>query len=393
MLKLRARLAGIVLTILLVLTAGLVSADPTITFNQTIRPPPATDKFDISFVKNGAYILADRKNNAVDLFDASTLTFAGGIGSGGFVGIGPAPAVCGVNACDGPNGVLIDNNNHIWAGDGPARFCTSPACFCFAGETTSMVKEYQLTPSSGTTGRLVCLDTGGKFRADTMALDSTNNLLIVANDFDGFLSLIKTSGTPPSIVDKFFYADNDVGQPSSAGLSTPGGGIEQPVWSPQTGFFYVALPTSGPSIPGGRVDVFNPTTGKLVFQRSIDVPGCDGGPIGLAINNSDELLGTCSNGVALINVRSNNVTILGTTAIGSADVSWFDPGSNAWYVSNTPGGQFGVVSNSTGNAIQVITQPGCCGHSIAAFTASHTQSFIFNPNAGGTGISVFKATP
>src|SRR5215472_1426838 len=78
MLKLPTRLvSGTVLTILLMLTAGLVNAaDPTVTFDLTIGPPPATTSFDISFVKNDirTYILADRTNNAVDLFNASALT-------------------------------------------------------------------------------------------------------------------------------------------------------------------------------------------------------------------------------------------------------------------------------------------------------------------------------
>ena len=191
-------------------------------------------------------------------------------------------------------------------------------------------------------------------------------------------------------MDQFFYADNDVGKPASArGLSTPGGGIEQPVWNPQQGFFYQALP-QGTTV--GRVDVFNPKPRKLVLLRSIDVPGCDGGPSGLAINSSDELLGACGNSVALINTNSGKVTILGTTAtLGGADGIWFDPGSNAWYVS-TPG-MLDVVSNSPGNAVQDILQPGCCGHSVAAFTASNNQSFIFDPNSAGNGISVFKAEP
>src|SRR5260370_15297110 len=121
------------------------------------------------------------------------------------------------------------------------------------------------------------------------------DLMLVANDADGFLSLIKTAGTP-SIVDQFFYADNDLGKTAAArGLSTAGGGIEQPVWDPQQGFFYLALP-QGTTV--GRVDVFNPKPGKLVLVRTIDVPGCDSGPSGLAINTSDELLGACDNGVA-----------------------------------------------------------------------------------------------
>lgn len=394
MLKLPTRLAvaGSVLTMLLTLTTGLAGAagTPTVTFDTTIGPPPATRSFDISFVKNdiAKYVLADRANNQVDLFDASAHTFLGGIGTGGFVGVGPS--VCAVaHACAGPNGVLIDNNNHVWAADGPASDCGTAACRCTTNETTSMVKEYTLAVSSGATGRLACLDTGGKFRADEMAFDPRDNLLIVANDADGFLSLINTSGTP-SIVDQFFYADNGLGKAASArGLSTPGGGIEQPVWNPQQGFFYQALP-QGSSV--GRVDVFNPKSGKLVLGRTIDVPGCTNGPSGLAIDNSHEFLGACDNGVALIDANSGKVSILGSAAtLGGADEIWFDPGSNAWYVS-TPG-QLGVVSAGPDHSFTDATHAGCCGHSVAAFSASATQSFVFDPNSAGTGISVFSATP
>jgi DNA-binding beta-propeller fold protein YncE len=372
-------------------TGTVSGAEPNVTFETTL--PPKTASFDISFVKNqiGKYILADRTNNAVDLFNASAVppTFAGGIGSGGFVGPGPTPR-------RGPNGVLIDNNNNVWAGDGPGSACTTAACRCESNGTpitTSMVKEYTLAVSSGATGRLACLDTGGNGRADEMAFDPRNDLLLVANDIDNFLSLIKTSGTP-KIVDQFFYADNDVGKPASArGLSTPGGGIEQSVWDPQQGFFYQALP-QGSTV--GRVDVFNPKPGKLVLLRTINVPDCTNGPSGLAINNSDELLGACDNGVALIDANSGKVTILPkSSTIGGGDEIWFDPGSNAWYVSHTDGGQLGVVSNSPGNPIKVVTcsSSGACGHSIAVFTASSTKSVIFDPNVDGSGISVFTATP
>jgi hypothetical protein len=384
-------------TALFVLSAGLVwASSPDVTFDTTIGPHPATASFDISFVKNdiGAYILADRTNNAVDLFDAKALTFTGGIGSGGFVGNHPACAK--LRACSGPNGDLIDSSNHVWAGDGPASDCSTAACACFTGETTSMVKEYTLAPSSGATGRLACIDTGGKFRADEMAFDPRDNLLLVANDVDGFLSLINTNSA--SIVDQFFYKDNDVSKPASAGgLATPGGGIEQPVWNPQQGFFYQALPAGTSTV--GRVDVFNPKPGRLVYLRSIDVPNCDGGPSGLDLDpNTHQLLGACDNGVALIDANSGKVTILGqpgtpgTVTLGGADEIWFDPGSNAWYVS-TPA-KLGVVSAAPGNAVQNITAPGaCCGHSVAAFSSSGSQSFIFDPNSTGTGISVFTATP
>jgi hypothetical protein len=256
-----------------------------------------------------------------------------------------------------------------------------------------MVKEYTLAASTGANGRLACLDTGGNFRADEMAFDSKDDLLLVANDLDGFLSLIRTTD-PAAIVDQFYYADNDVGKPASVkGLSTLGGGIEQPVWNPQQGFFYQAIP-QGNTV--GRVDIFNPKPGKLVFLRSIEVPGCDSGPSGLAVNASRQLLGACKNGAALIDANSGKVSIIGTTATtGGADEIWFDPGSNAWYLGvsgTTP--HLGVVSADKGNAIVTPSGApvGCCGHSVAAYTFDSGLSYIFVPNTG-IGISVFHATP
>src|SRR5205814_7952698 len=112
----------------------------------------------------------------------------------------------------------------------------------------------------------------------------------------------------------------------------------------------------------GRVDVFNPKPGRLVFLRSINVTGCDGGPSGLDLDpTTHQLLGACDNGVALIDANSGRVTILGTKPgdpkLGGADEIWFDPGSNAWYVS-TPG-KLGVVSAAPGNALQTATAPAC----------------------------------
>jgi hypothetical protein len=136
MLKLPTRLAacGTVLTILM-LTALADDVGPTVTFDKTIGNGTA-GFFDISFVKNdiGTYILADRLfAPGIALYDASALTLTGFIGLGDFVGV--RGAACAVpNACDGPNGVLIDNNNNVWAADGPASACGN--CGCAQGQTT-----------------------------------------------------------------------------------------------------------------------------------------------------------------------------------------------------------------------------------------------------------------
>jgi len=100
----RLAFSGSVVIVLVALTAGLVlAASPTVSFDTTIGPPPSTT----SFVKNdiARSLLADRSNNTVDLFNASALTFMGGIGTGGFVGNHPVCAVS--HACSGPDGVLL----------------------------------------------------------------------------------------------------------------------------------------------------------------------------------------------------------------------------------------------------------------------------------------------
>jgi len=167
---------------------------------------------------------------------------------------------------------------------------------------------------------------------------------------------------------------------------------EKNTWNPQQGFFYQAIP-QGTTV--GRIDIFNPKPGKLVYLRSIDVPNCTGGPTGLAIDPATrQLLGACGNGAALIDANSGRVSIIGSAATtGGADEIWFDPGSNAWYLGISSPPQLGVVSAGPDHAVQDATQAGCCGHSVAAYTASATQSYVFDPNSTGTGISVFSATP
>ena len=94
----------------------------------------------------------------------------------------------------------------------------------------------------------------------------------------------------------------------------------------------------------------------------------------------------------LIDPNSGKVMNINDSRLMGADELWFDPGSNAWYVSAP--GHLGIVSASAGHAVQVANNPAapCCGHSVAAFTASPTRSLVFDPNQAGTGISVFTAT-
>jgi hypothetical protein len=177
----------------------------------------STTSFDISWFDptTRTYYLADRSNASVDIIDSRSLTFTGRIT--GFQGVQP-PGPNGQGR-SGPNGiVVIQPQNQLWAGDG-----------------NSTVKVVDL--ARGTI--INSLSTGGSFRADELAYDATDGILMIANDAEA----------PPFLT--FFSTLN---QTFLAQLPFPDAtnGIEQSVWSPTTNLFYVAIPatTANPPVPG-----------------------------------------------------------------------------------------------------------------------------------------------
>src|SRR5262249_9375126 len=166
-----------------------------------------TPSFDISWLDptTHLYYLADRSNAGVDVIDALSGTFIGRIP--GFMGARPAGP--GGQGRSGPNGiVVIQPRNQLWAGDGD-----------------STVKVVNLA-----TGSVVnTISTGGQFRADELAWDATDDILVIVNDAEAppFLTFISTA------------TQTILGQ-----LQVPDAtdGVEQPPWSPNTDPFYCAVP-------------------------------------------------------------------------------------------------------------------------------------------------------
>src|SRR5438552_11775808 len=184
--------------------------------------------FDISFVERSSqtYFLADRSNKAVDVFDASSNTFETQLtGSPPFVGNTGNPDT------SGPNGVVVvHDRDELWVGDGMSRVQVSVL------RTNSWVA----TIPTGT----------GPTRADEIAYDQKDKLILIANDADTppFASLIDTQTR--AIVAKITFAD------ATAGL-------EQPVWDPETQPFYTSVPEAT-TAPGGAVALIDPRTRSLV---------------------------------------------------------------------------------------------------------------------------------
>jgi DNA-binding beta-propeller fold protein YncE len=347
--------------------------------------------FDISFVdpKIDLYILADRTNASVDLFDSREAEFMGSVGTK-CPADNPAPHFCfqGVvlnpttgaanNALSGPDGDIIVDHKEIWAGDGDSR-----------------IKVIDLATKQFVT----TIDTGGKFRVDEMAYDPRDHLLAAANNADDppFVTVFDTNAK--TIVAKLEFK---AGSPN-ADVDAQNG-IEQPQWSPETGLFYVSVPQVGSNPAVGGVSVIDPKTNKVT--GTFLVSNCS--PAGLAVGPHKEALIGCSAAFPpqttppdpslvqttvskIINIASDDFTnvdgaVVASVPIGGSDEVWYDRGTVHYFLAadnnldaathkNAPilGSIDAVTHRLDPSAVSSRTS-----HSVAADKNSH---FVFLPVA------------
>lgn len=242
----RVRLSAMLALVVCVVLVGASSTLATITYSKIASiPVPGLRSFDISWVDRSTqtYYLADRTHGAVDVFSAENNTPITRFG--GFVGF------TGNNDTSGPNGVVVVHPEHeVWAGDG-----------------NSTVKVIDL--GSGQT--VATISTGGTARADELAFDQKDHLLLIVNDADDppFVSLISVPDR--TVVAKIVF--------SAANGVDATNGIEQPVWDPETHRFYVAVPQIGPNESNGGIVVIDPDTKQI--ETTFPVSQCQ--PHGLAL--------------------------------------------------------------------------------------------------------------
>ena len=295
------------------------------------------------------------------------------LGAGQFTG---RPSTCAVpHACNGPDGVVEDDQGRVWAGDG--------------NSTIKMIDPSRSDKVAAT------LDLGGKLRADELSFDPKDHMILIANDADGFLSFIDT--TKVAVAGHYYYADTSASPAApqaKQSLATPGNGIEQSVYDSATGLFYQALPANtdakAPDKPTtGRIDVFQPTpdsNGNGVLVKSISVPGCDNGPTGLVLDGGN-LVGACDNGGAVVNIASGQVSQI-VKGVGGADEVYNPGGGNIYFFRSGPG-MLGIVDAASFNVVANLPT-GKGDHSGAA---GDGQVFAFAPGKGSIVFQVISAVP
>ncbi len=286
-------------------------ADEQVSFVDKIDVPGAPlAAFDISFVdpRLGIYVLADRSNAGVDVFSVVGQQFL-------FRVPGFAGPQGGKNDIAGPNGVLTVHHREIWAGDGNNA----------TDHTQSSVKVIDLLTQEITDTIVI---PNGKKRADEMAWDRRDDILLVANDAEDtpFITFISTKPDHTVLKQIFFPEATN--------------GIEQSQWSRDTGLFYLNLPEvapNGPSKGEGQIVVIDPKELRIVHRFTTH--NCDGAGLALGPDNQAVIgcQGVTSAGVVLpnetqvIDLRNGHV-VATFPQVGGADQVWFDRGDNHYYL-------------------------------------------------------------
>jgi DNA-binding beta-propeller fold protein YncE len=212
--------------------AGPVRAQGLKQVGSIAIPGGPINSIGVVFVDQGAGLgyLADKDNKAVDIIDTRSDSYVGRIT--GFTGTTSS------GATSGPNGIITVNDGaELWVSD---------------GDSTIKVIEPKSRKVIGT------ISTGGKRRANAMAYDPKDGLVIVANpnDVPAFLSLVST-GPGHQIVAKIPVED--------AAES-----LERSEYHAAIGMFYTDVPILRGDGARGALAQTDPKTGKLVQLHALD---------------------------------------------------------------------------------------------------------------------------
>jgi hypothetical protein len=329
---------------------GPAAAGPTVAFDTfipvpadtaNVQPGGAFSSFDISFADSvtGDIFIADRSNASVDIFSGSSLTFLGR--ATGFTG------QQSTTSASGADGVLTVTSGGVTT--------------LYAGDGNSTLKVFNATNPAAPTP-LQSISTGGTTRVDEMAYSPTSHQVLAANNAEtpAYGNLFSTTG-PANAPATLLNPPGHIIVPASQG-GIAAGGLEQPVWNPNTGTFFISVPAlAGTNNPGGVSEI---STAGVVL-RTIDfgtlgITSCS--PTGLALGASGNLMVGCGNvGAAaiLLNPAGAGSIVKTFAGLGGTDEIWYDPATHAFYVTGNDG-------TNTTRFFDIITDNG------AASTISQT---------------------
>jgi len=345
----------------LLLAAPLPAADAAEALSRigTIAIPSASASspflaFDITFADPDIdrYLLTNVSNKSLDVFQASTGTFLFSVP--GFAGDHPPGW-----SHNGPSGVVTVaglNGMEAWVAD-----------------AESVVKVVDL----GARRLVDTISTHGKARTDEMCYDKRDQVLLVDNPDEStpFVTFISTKP----------------GHAVLAKLSFPNAtdGLEQPVWSPDTGLIYLAIPDVDHA--EGGVAIIDPVIRKLV--KTIRVKGCH--PNGAALGSDEHLLLGCRDqsnkppgkppsGALMLDMRTGEKIASFPTIVASDQLA-FNPRDKRFYVSayaNPGGPMLAALDSAVPGRPILLARTGVLAHSVAVDERTSHIFVPLRPDAG-----------
>lgn len=292
---------GLALFIVFVVVSTVFSAPVNYRQVATIAIPGSlSGGFDISWVDAvaGRYYLADRGTTSIDVVDTKHLRYLYSI---------PLHAA--------GNGVVAIPNPHDDNPNDPET-----AGELWVGDAASNVEVIDLKTQSV----VASISTGGVARADELAYDPLDHIVLIANDRETTCVMGVCTGPAPFVT--FISQENRtvLGQifyPNVVFGTTPTNhGLEQPVWNPKTQMFYLAVPGTVEN-PAGEVDEIDPAGQQI---RRVFPTTC--APAGLALVPRQRLVTSCGD---VINIATGKVLM--TVANVGADEIWFNSGEEYVY--------------------------------------------------------------
>ena len=330
-------LRGVCLSALCVIVSPTLSlaAQTNYALSTTIAIPASTvnsqggkfNSFDISYVDplTGYYYVADRSNASVDIINGATNTVVGQ--AGGFVGQQATTSV------SGPDGVVVVNNGGV--------------ATLYAGDGGSTLRSFNVTNPANPIALGSVSTGGGAFRVDEMAYSPAANAIFAANNANApaYASLISATPPTPSLTATNITVPNQVAS----------GGLEQSVWNPNTGTFFVSVPTFNGTDAGG-VEEFSATGTALRSYNlsSFGIAACS--PAGLTLGASGNLMigcGTAGTQTVVLNPAGNGTIVATLTAVSGSDELWYDSANGDHYVtgSNAAGDRVIDIYSDAGYAL------------------------------------------
>ncbi len=322
--------------------------------------------FDISWADAvaGRYYLADRGTTSIDVIDTKHLRYLYSI---------PLHAA--------GNGVVAIPNPH----DDNPKDPETAGRELWVGDSASNVEVIDLKTQSV----VASISTGGVARADELAYDPLDHIVLIANDRETTCVMGVCTGPAPFIT--FISVENrtvegQIFYPNVVFGATPTNhGIEQPVWDAKTQMFYLALPGTAEN-PAGEVDEIDPA-GQLI--RRVFPTTCS--PAGLAVVPRQRLVTSCGD---VIDIATGKV--LTTVANVGADEIWFNSGEEYVYFGGFQAVNVPVLDTNDNTVVATLVvgqinptppPPSQTTHSVAA---DNDNSLIFVP-VTNVGVKVYTA--